>query len=266
MHISKSRYIFPPRSSLPRPSEGGHLPSASPSFSSTSQGRPRAAGGPQRLFVSLFTSRRAPESLFTDCSNLPLFPLCSLSLHPLLPPQSSPSHSHGPRSRSLPCSPPCHQSQGRGEQKLPASHAMPFPPPNPNADDEYDVLPDITSAFCCCCRVRPPEDNKQTRVDVSDRFHTQNLTSHRTLSLFISIVRRRRKKHNNKLLCRVLRYAGRCAHVIEITCISPASSRPHVCIRCARPTPSVPSMQLVLIKLSLQFIFRGEWLLFFFIF
>lgn len=114
MHISKSRYIFPPRSSLPRPSEGGHLPSASPSFSSTSQGRPRAAGGPQRLFVSLFTSRRAPESLFTDCSNLPLFPLCSLSLHLLLPPQSSPSHSHGPKSRSLPCSPPCHQSQGRG--------------------------------------------------------------------------------------------------------------------------------------------------------
>lgn len=90
------------------------MPSASPSFSSTSQGRPRAAGVPQRLFVSLFTSRRAPESLFTDCSNLPLFPLCSLSLHLLLPPQSSPSHSHGPRSRSLPCSPPCHQSQGWG--------------------------------------------------------------------------------------------------------------------------------------------------------
>lgn len=52
-------------------------------------------------------------------------------------------------------------------------------------------------------------------------------------------------------------------HVIEITCASAASSRPHVRVRCARRTPSVPSMQLVLVKLSLQFIFRGEWLLFF---
>lgn len=77
-HFKKPLHLS---SLLPRPSEGGHLPSASPCLSSTSQGRPRAAGGPQRLFVSLFTSWRAPESLFTDCSNLPLFPpLLSLAV------------------------------------------------------------------------------------------------------------------------------------------------------------------------------------------
>lgn len=78
--FQKAATSFPPPS---HPSEGGNLPSASPPLSSNfPKGRPRAAGGPQRLFVSLFTSRRAPESLFTDCSNPPLFS------------RSSPGHFH----------------------------------------------------------------------------------------------------------------------------------------------------------------------------
>lgn len=96
-HLKKLLHLSP----LSRPSEGGHLPSASPPLSSNfPEGRPRAAGGPQRLFVLLFTSRRAPESMFTDCSNPPLFSRCSTG------------HFHRLGPRSLPCSPPCCQSQG----------------------------------------------------------------------------------------------------------------------------------------------------------